>query len=81
MCSGADRPPRTRFLGLRLLAQRFGWLRVALLSVVFLALSTFAVWFDLSQYDPTGPGLGWSPGVIMVTFFAGLLLLRAGREE
>ncbi|HLQ60789.1 MAG TPA: APC family permease [Candidatus Acidoferrales bacterium] len=72
---------RARFLTFRLLMQRYGWVRVVVLGGAFLAFSALAVWFDLSPYDPTGPLLGWSPGVVLVAFFAGLLLLRAGREE
>jgi hypothetical protein len=31
---------------------------------------------DLSPLDPFGPGLGWSPGVILIALLSGLLLLR-----
>jgi hypothetical protein len=44
------------------------------------AISALAVAFDLSPYDPFGPGLGWSPGILAVTFAAAWMLLRS-RDE
>ncbi len=71
---------RTRFLGLHLLIQRHGRLRVMLGLLLCLAVSVLAVALDLSPYDPFGPKLGWSPGILGVTFAAAWLLLRSRSE-
>jgi hypothetical protein len=52
------------------------------ISAVILALGlagvgVLAVVIDLSPVDPFGPGLGWSPGVIVITALAAFLLLRS----
>jgi hypothetical protein len=35
---------------------------------------------DLSPSDPTGSGLGWSPGVVIVVLIAAYLLNRGHSE-
>jgi hypothetical protein len=40
-----------------------------------------AVYFDLSPYDPFGSGIGWSPGILLVTFISAALLIRSRYEE
>jgi basic amino acid/polyamine antiporter, APA family len=72
---------RTRFLGLHLMIQRHGRLRVALGLALCVGLSVLALVGDLSQFDPFGPGLGWSPGIIMVALVAGWMLLRSHEES
>jgi len=72
---------RTRFLGLRLMIQRHGKLRVALGLALCAAVSVLAVVADLSPNDPFGHGLGWSPGILIVTFMAAWLLLRSWHES
>jgi APA family basic amino acid/polyamine antiporter len=72
---------RTRFLGLRLVVQHHGRMRAALGLALCGALSVLAVVADLSPNDPFGPGLGWSPGILIVTFVAAWLLLRSWHEQ
>jgi APA family basic amino acid/polyamine antiporter len=72
---------RTRFLGLQLLIERHGRLRLLLSSAIFLAVSFIAVLADLSRYDPFGPGLGWSPGVILIAGLSLLLIVRSSQER
>jgi hypothetical protein len=72
---------RTRFVGLRLMVQRHGRLRAGLGLALCAALAVLAVVADLSPNDPFGPGLGWSPGVLFVTFTAAWLLLRSWHEQ
>jgi hypothetical protein len=49
--------------------------------MVFAAFSGFAVYVDLSKYDPFGSGLGWSPGLVAVAFMAAYLLNRSHAEQ
>jgi len=58
---------------LRILAV-VGWLALAGVAVL-------SVIVDLSPWDPFGPSLGWSVGVLLVAVVTGFLLLRgrAGR--
>jgi basic amino acid/polyamine antiporter, APA family len=72
---------RTRFLSVRLLAQRYGRLRVVLGLALTIGMSLLAVVVDLSPDDPTGPQLGWSPGFLLVAFIAGWMLLRSHEES
>jgi APA family basic amino acid/polyamine antiporter len=72
---------RTRFLGLQLMIQRHGKMRVALGLALCAFLGVLAVVADLSPNDPFGPGLGWSPGILIVTFMAAWLLLRSWHES
>jgi APA family basic amino acid/polyamine antiporter len=44
-----------------------------------LGVAVAAVLIDLSPLDPFGPGLGWSPGVILIAV-AAALLLASGRN-
>ena len=46
-----------------------------------LAVSVLALLIDLSPLDPFGPGLGWSPGVIMMALFGVLLLVGSHDDE
>jgi hypothetical protein len=48
---------------------------------MFALVSAFAVYVDLSPLDPTGPGLGWSPGLVLVAFIAAYLLNRSHSEQ
>ena len=72
---------RTRFLGLRLMIERHGQMRLVLSAAVFLGVTVLAVLADLSPLDPFGPKLGWSPGVILIAGFTMLLLARSGGER
>lgn len=44
------------------------------------ALSAAAIVVDVSPWDPTGPGLGWSPGFVVVFLVAAFILVRARVE-
>jgi len=77
--SSIGRRPRWR-LEIELFFARHGALRGSLVVAAFAATSGLAVFLDLSPLDPTGPGLGWSPGLIAVAFIAAYLLVR-GRAE
>lgn len=68
-------------LELELFFARHGTVRGALIVLTFAAVSGFAVFVDLSKYDPFGPGLGWSPGLVAVAFFAAYLLNRSHSEQ
>ena len=72
---------RTRFLGLRLMIERHGRMRLLLSAAVFLGVTVAAVLADLSPLDPFGPKLGWSPGVILIAGITLLLLIRSGGER
>ena len=50
--------------------------RIAILVVLGVA-SVAAVVVDLSSLDPFGPGLGWSPGLVMVFLLIALILIRS----
>ena len=60
---------------------RHGAIRGVLIVLVFAAVSGLAVFIDLSRLDPTGPGLGWSPGLVIVAFIAAYLLNRSHAEQ
>jgi APA family basic amino acid/polyamine antiporter len=68
-------------LELELFFARHGIVRGALIVGVFAAISALAVYFDLSPFDPTGSGLGWSPGLVGVAFIAAYLLNRSYTEQ
>jgi len=53
---------------------------VLLVEVVCAAVAAAAVLIDLSPLDPTGPGLGWSPGVIVIAVVV-VLALAGGRDQ
>jgi basic amino acid/polyamine antiporter, APA family len=61
-------------LEMELFFARHGNVRGALIVMVFAAVSGLAVGVDLSSYDPFGPGLGWSPGIVVTTLLAAYLL-------
>jgi APA family basic amino acid/polyamine antiporter len=60
---------------------RHGAARGILIVLVFAAVSGLAVGVDLSNYDPFGPGLGWSPGIVLVALIAAYLLNRSHSEQ
>ena len=60
---------------------RHGAARGVLIVLVFAAVSGLAVGVDLSNYDPFGPGLGWSPGIVLVALIAAYLLNRGHAEQ
>ena len=67
-------------MGWDLYWRRHGNVRGGLIVLVFAAVSGFAVGVDLSSYDPFGPGLGWSPGIVVVALIAAYLLNRSHSE-
>ncbi len=71
---------RHRLLGVQLFFARHGYVRGALIVAVFAGVSGLAVGIDLSSYDPFGPGLGWSPGIVLMALISAYLLNR-GRSE
>ncbi|HSS93165.1 MAG TPA: APC family permease [Candidatus Dormibacteraeota bacterium] len=68
-------------VGWELYWRRHGNVRGALIVVAFAAISGLAVFIDLSPYDPFGPGLGWSPGIVLVSLIAAYLLNRSHAEQ
>ena len=68
-------------LELELFFARHGAIRGVLIVLVFAAVSGLAVFVDLSKYDPFGPGLGWSPGLVVVAFLAAYVLNRSHAEQ
>jgi basic amino acid/polyamine antiporter, APA family len=70
-----------RWLELELFFARHGVVRGVMIVVVFAAVSSLAVWFDLSPSDPTGPGIGWSPGIVITALIAAYLLNRSRSER
>jgi APA family basic amino acid/polyamine antiporter len=68
-------------LGWELYFARHGSVRGILIVLVFAAVSGLAVGVDLSPYDPTGPGLSWSPGIVITTLIAAYLLNRSHSEK
>jgi APA family basic amino acid/polyamine antiporter len=76
------RPHRRSWrVGWELYWKRHGNVRGAAIVAVFAAVSGLAVWLDLSPYDPFGPGLGWSPGIVLVALIAAYLLNRGHLEQ
>jgi hypothetical protein len=67
-------------LGWELYFARHGNVRGMLIVLVFAAVSGLAVGVDLSAFDPFGPGLGWSPGIVVTTLLAAYLLNRSHSE-
>jgi APA family basic amino acid/polyamine antiporter len=67
-------------VGWELYWRRHGNVRGALIVAVFAAVSGLAIWIDLSGYDPFGPNLGWSPGIVATTLFAAYILNRSHSE-
>jgi APA family basic amino acid/polyamine antiporter len=68
-------------LELELFFARHGAIRGVLIVLVFAAISGLAIFVDLSPIDPFGPGLGWSPGLVVVAFLAAYVLNRSHAEE
>jgi hypothetical protein len=68
-------------LELDLFFARHGAVRGVLIVLVFAATSGLAIFVDLSSYDPFGPGLGWSPGIVLVALIAAYLLNRSHSEQ
>jgi APA family basic amino acid/polyamine antiporter len=54
--------------------------QVAMWVMAATAVSLVALFADLSPLDPFGPGLGWSPGVLLMVWVSVYLLAR-GRSE
>jgi APA family basic amino acid/polyamine antiporter len=76
------RPHRPhRWLGLELFFARHGAVRGVLIVAVFASVSGLAVGVDLSSYDPFGPGIGWSPGIVITALLAAYLLNRSRSEQ
>jgi APA family basic amino acid/polyamine antiporter len=67
-------------LELELFFARHGAIRGVLIVLVFAAVSGLAIFVDLSPHDPTGPAMGWSPGLVAVAFLAAYLLNRSHAE-
>jgi APA family basic amino acid/polyamine antiporter len=67
-------------LEMELFFARHGSVRGMLIVTVFAAVSGLAVGVDLSAYDPFGPGIGWSPGIVVTTLLAAYLLNRSHGE-
>ena len=79
----AERGSESRwYVPLRLLAgMRNPWQALSMAAgTVLLAVAVLAVLFDLSDLDPFGPGIGWSPGILLVTAL-GLIVLLRGRDR
>lgn len=68
-------------LGWELYFARHGNVRGMLIVLVFAAVSGLAVGVDLSAADPFGPGIGWSPGIVLTTLIAAYLLNRSHSEQ
>src|SRR5213080_522022 len=68
-------------LEIELFFARHGAVRGILIVLVFAAISGLAVFVYLSPYDPFGPGLGWSPGLVIVAFLAAYVLNRSHAEQ
>jgi basic amino acid/polyamine antiporter, APA family len=68
-------------LELELFFARHGAIRGVLIVLVFAAVSGLAVFVDMSTNDPTGPKIGWSPGLVAVAFLAAYLLNRSHAES
>jgi len=68
-------------LEIELFFAQHGAVRGVLIVMVFAAISGLAVGVDLSNYDPFGPSLGWSPGIVVVALIAAYLLNRSHGEQ
>ena len=77
----AEHHRHRRLRRVQLALERAGRMRVTLGLGVCLAVTVLALYLDLSPYDPFGPGIGWSPGVLVITFLSALLLIRSRYEE
>ncbi len=79
--AGPQRHRHTWRVGWELYWKRHGNVRGGLIVLVFAAVSGFAVGVDLSPIDPFGPGIGWSPGIVLVALIAAYLLNRGHQER
>ena len=79
--AAAEHQRHLRRRRLQLMLERAGRLRVMLGLLICLAISLLAIYADLSPYDPFGPRIGWSPGVLAVTLLSAYLLVRSRYEE
>jgi hypothetical protein len=70
-----------RLRRLQLAMERAGRLRLVLGLLLCVATTALAVAADLSPYDPFGPHLGWSVGVMIVALLSAFLLVRSRYEE
>ena len=73
--------PLDRLLALVVLLRNPRRMVAAAVVVLGAGVALAAVLIDLSPLDPFGPGLGWSPGVLLIAAFGAFLLLRSRREE
>lgn len=67
-------------VGWELYFKRHGNIRGMLIVLVFASVSGLAIGVDLTSYDPFGPSLGWSPGIVVVALIAAYLLNRSHLE-
>jgi APA family basic amino acid/polyamine antiporter len=67
-------------VGWELYFKRHGNIRGMLIVLVFASVSGLAIGVDLTSYDPFGPNLGWSPGIVVVALIAAYLLNRSHLE-
>ncbi len=72
---------RTHLNPVQIFFARNHWVRGVLVVLAFAGVSGLAVGVDLSPYDPTGSGLSWSPGIVVVTLIAAYLLNRSRSER
>jgi APA family basic amino acid/polyamine antiporter len=82
--AGPAHRPRHRSswqLEIELFFAQHGAVRGVLIVLVFAATSGLAVGVDLSNYDPFGTSLGWSPGIVVVALIAAYLLNRSHGEQ
>jgi APA family basic amino acid/polyamine antiporter len=69
-----------RWVELELFFQQHGAVRGLLIVAVFAAISGLAIGVDLSTYDPFGPQLQWSPGIVITALLAAYVLNRSRSE-
>jgi hypothetical protein len=70
-----------RWVELELFFQQHGAVRGLLIVAVFAAVSGLAIGVDLSTYDPFGPQLQWSPGIVITALLAAYVLNRSRSER
>jgi len=79
--AAAESPtPRERFLAYIHGLSNPGRLLALAVALACVGVAILAVLIDLSPLDPFGPGLGWSPGVLVIAVIAALALV-GGRDQ